>query len=104
MQKKFQKKDKSFLEDLSKGFKFKAAYATAREDKNNTEKAYDDLLFVKKTIDNVLYKDAKKKFNNKNKNIFQKAKKFDLRVKIYKKLIFERENLKFEESVAEREN
>ena len=59
---------------------------------------------LKKTIDNVLYKDAKKKFNNKNKNIFQKAKKFDLRVNIYKKLIFERENLKFEESVAEREN
>ena len=52
----------------------------------------------------MLYKDAKKKFNNKNKNIFQKAKKFDLRVNIYKKLIFERENLKFEESVAEREN
>ena len=54
MQKKFQKKDKSFLEDLSKGFKFKAAYATTREDKNNAEKAYDDLLFVKETIDNVL--------------------------------------------------
>ena len=89
-----------------KGFKFKAAYATAREDKNNIEKAYDDLLFfLKKTIDNVLYKDAKKKFNNKNKNIFQKAKKlFHLRVKIYKKLIFERENLKFEESWKEREN
>ena len=60
---------------------------------------------LKKTIDNVLYKDAKKKFSNKNKNIFQKAKKlFHLRVKIYKKLIFERENLKFEESWKEREN
>ena len=52
------------------------------------EKAYDGLLFDKKKFDNVLYKDAKKKFNNKNKNIFEKAKNlFGLRIKIYKKLI-----------------
>ena len=57
------------------------------------EKAYDGLLFDKKKFDNVLYKDAKKKFNNKNKNIFEKAKNlFGLRIKIYKKLILEKEN------------
>ena len=39
----------------------------------------------------------------KKKNIYQEAKKFfNLRVKIYKKLIFETENLKPEETIAER--
>ena len=38
----------------------------------------------------------------KNKNIFQEAKNlFDLRVKIYKKLLLEEQNLKFEKSVRE---
>ena len=40
--------------------------------------------------------------SDRNKNIFQEAKKlFDLRVEIYKKLVLEEENLKFEKSVGE---
>ena len=47
-----------------------------------------------------------KKVNNElsdsSKNIFQEAKKlFDLSVEIYKKLVLEEENLKFEKSVGE---
>ena len=34
-------KNKSFLEDLSKGFKLKSVYTTKGD---NTEKAYDDLV------------------------------------------------------------
>ena len=55
-----------------------------------------------KKIDDVLYKKGKKEFD-RNKNILQEAKKlFDLWVEIYKKVILEEENLKFEESVGER--
>ena len=35
-------KNKSFLKDLSKGFKFKSVYTT--KGGNNIEKAYDDLV------------------------------------------------------------
>ena len=42
------------------------------------------------------------KISDKNKNIFQEAKNlFDLRVEIYKKLVLEEENLKFEKSIGE---
>ena len=55
-----------------------------------------------KKIDDVFYKNVKKELSDKNKNIFQEAKNlFDLRVEIYKKLVLEEENLKFEKSVGE---
>ena len=55
-----------------------------------------------KKIDDVFYKNVKKELSDKNKNIFQEAKKlFDLRVEIYKKLALEKENLKFEKSIGE---
>ena len=92
--------NKSFLENLSKGFKLKSVYTT--EDRNNTEKVYNDLILNYKKIDDVLYKKGKKEFD-KNKNILQEAKKlFDLWVEIYKNVILVEENLKFEESVGER--
>ena len=47
-------KNKSILEDLSKGFKLKSVYTTKGE--SNIEKAYDDLVLNNKTIDDVLYK------------------------------------------------
>ena len=94
-------KNKSFLENLSKEFKPKSVYTTGNI--NNTEKAYSDLVLKNKTIDDVLYKNSNKQLSDRNKNIFQEARKvFDLRVEIYKKLILEEENLKFEESVGER--
>ena len=93
-------KNKSFLEDLSKGFKLKSVYTTKGE--NNIEKAYNDLIFNNKKSDDVFYKNVKKELSDKNKNIFQEAKNlFDLRVKIYKKLLLEEQNLKFEKSVRE---
>ena len=49
-------KNKSFLENLSKGCKLKSVYTT--EGKNNTEKAYDDLVLNNKKIDDVHYKKA----------------------------------------------
>ena len=77
-------KNKSFFEDLSKGFKLKSVYNTGG--KSNTEKAYDDLVLNNKTIDDMLYKKATNELTDRNKNIFQEAKKlFDLRVEIYKK-------------------
>ena len=83
-------------------FKLKKAYASSNGDTNNTEKAYDDLVLNNKTIDDVLYEDVYKDFS-KNKNIFQETKKlFNLRVKIYKKLFFETENLNPQETIAER--
>ena len=92
--------NKSFLENLSKGFKLKSVYTT--EDRNNTEKVYNDLILNYKKTDDVLYKKGKKEFD-KNKNILQEAKKlFDLWVEIYKNVILVEENLKFEESVGER--
>ena len=88
-------KNKSFLEDLSKGFKLKSVYTTKGE--NSIEKAYDDLVLNNKKIDDVLYKKLNNELSDRNKNIFQEAKKLlDLRVEIYKKLAFEEENLKFE--------
>ena len=77
-------KNKSFLKDPSKGFKLKSVYTTKGE--NNVEKAYDNLVFNDKKIDDVLYKKADNELINRNKNMFQEAKKlFDLRVEIYKK-------------------
>ena len=50
----------------------------------------------------MLYKKTNNEFSDRNKNVFQEAKKlFDLRVEIYKELVLEEENLKFEESVGE---
>ena len=83
-----------------KGFKLKSVYTTNGE--NNIEKAYDDLVFNNKKIDDVLYKKVNNELSDSSKNIFQEAKKlFDLRVEIYKKLVSE-ENLKFEKSIGER--
>ena len=88
---------------LSKVFKFKKAYAASKGDINNTEKVYDDLVLnINKTIDDVFYKNADNGVSEKDKNIFQEAKKlFNLRVKIYKKLFFKRENLRPEETIIE---
>ena len=47
-------KNKSFLKNLSKGFKLKSVYTTKGE--NNIEKVYDDLFFNK--FDDALYKKA----------------------------------------------
>ena len=86
-------KNKSFLKDLSKGFKLKSVYTTKAE--NNIEKAYDDLAFNDKKIDDVIYKKIKTEISDRNKDIFQEAKMlFDLRVEIYKELVLEEENLK----------
>ena len=93
-------KNKSSLEDLLKGFKLKSVYTTKGE--KNIEKAYDDLVSNNKKIHDVFYKNVKKELSDKNKNIFQEAKNlFDLRVEIYKKLVLEEENLKFEKSIGE---
>ena len=93
-------KNKLFSEILSKGFKLKSVYIV--QGKNNTEKAYNDLFLNNKKIDDVLYKKTNNELSDKNKNISQEAKKlFDLRVEIYKKLVLEEENLKFEKSVGE---
>ena len=67
------------------------------------KKAYDDLVSNNKKIDDVFYKNVKKELSDKNKNIFQEAKTlFDLRVKIYQKLVLEEENSKFEKSIGEK--
>ena len=93
-------KYKSFLKDLSKGFKFESVYTT--EGENNIEKAYDDLVSHNKKFDYVFYKKVKKEFSDSSKNIFQNAKYlFDLRIEIYKKRIIDEENLKFEKSIGE---
>ena len=94
-------KNKSFLKDLLKGFKLKSVYTTKGE--KNIEKAYDDLVSNNKKIHDVFYKNVKKELSDKNKNIFQEAKTlFDLRVKIYQKLVLEEENSKFEKSIGEK--
>ena len=50
----------------------------------------------------MLYKKANNELSDSSKNIFQEAKKlFDLRVKIYKKLILKEKNSKLEKSVGE---
>ena len=82
-------KNKSFLKDLSKGFKLKSVYTTKGE--NNIEKTYDDLVFNNKKIDDVLYKKVNNELSDSSKNIFQEA----------KKLVLEEENLKFEKSIGE---
>ena len=93
-------KNESFLKDLSNRFKLKSVYTTKA--KNNIKKAYDDLVFNNKKIDDVFYKNVKKELSDRKKNIFQEAKKlFDLRAEIYKKLTLEEENLKIEKSIGE---
>ena len=85
------KRDKSFLEVLSKGFKLKSAYTIGG--KNNTEKAYNDLVLNDKKIDDVLYRKANNELGDSSKNIFQEVKKLlDLRVEIYKKLVLKEGN------------
>ena len=65
------------------------------------KKAYDGLVFNNKKTDDVFYKNVEKELRDKNNN-FQEAKRlFDLRIEIYKKLVLEEENLKFEKSIAE---
>ena len=55
-----------------------------------------------KKSDDVFYKNAKKELSDSSKNIFQETKKlFDLRIEIYKKLVLEEENSKFEKSIGE---
>ena len=65
-------KNKSFLEDLSKGFKLKSVYTT--EGKNNTEKAYDDLVLNNKKTDDAFYKNVKKSLVMRIKTFFRKQK------------------------------
>ena len=59
------------------------------------------MFLSNKKINDIFYRKTKNKFDDKNKNIFQEAKKlFDLMVEIYKKLAL-KEDLKFEKSVGE---
>ena len=53
----FSTKNKSFLKNLLKGFKLKSVQNTKGE--NDIEKAYDDLVFNNKKVDDVLYKKSK---------------------------------------------
>ena len=93
--------NKTFLKDLLKGFKLKSTYTTTKGE-NNIEKAYNDLVLSDKNIDDILYKKVKKELSDKNKNIFQEAKKLlDLRVEIYKTFVLDEKNLKFEKSIGE---
>ena len=51
----------------------------------------------------MFYKNAKEELSDSSENIFQESKKlFHLRVEIYKKLVLEEENSKFEKSIGER--
>ena len=60
----------------------------------------NQLLYIEVKI---LYKNVNSELRNKNKNIFQEAKKlFDLRVEIYKNMVLKEENLKFEKSIGEK--
>ena len=60
------------------------------------------MIFGDKEIDDVLYKKVNNELSNKNQNIFQETKNlFDLRVEIYKKLVLEEENSKFQKSIGE---
>ena len=61
-------KNKSFLEDLLKGFKLKAVYT------NKGEKAYDDLVWNNKKIDDVLYKKENNELSDKIRIFFRKQK------------------------------
>ena len=83
-------KNKSSLKGLSKEFKLKSFYTTKGE--NNIEMAYENLVFNDKKIDDVIYKKLNNETSDRNKDIFQEAKKlFDLRVEIYKKLVLKKE-------------
>ena len=69
---------------------------------NNIEKAYDDLVWNNKKIDDALYKKVKNELSDSSKNIFEGTKKLlALRVEIYKKLVLEEENSNFEKSIGE---
>ena len=95
-------KNNLFLKTLSKRFALKSAFFS-KGDIINIEKAYNDLVLNNKTIVDVFYKKTNNKLTEKDKNIFQEAKNlFNLQLKIYKKLILEREILKPEETIAER--
>ena len=60
------------------------------------------MVFSNEKVDDVLYKKVNNQLSDSSKNVFQEAKKLlDLRVEIYKKLILEEENLKFEKSIGE---
>ena len=60
------------------------------------------MVFSDKEIDNVLYEKVNNELSDKQKNFFEEAKKlFNLRVEIYKKLVLEVENSKFEKSIGE---
>ena len=60
------------------------------------------MVFSDKEIDNVLYKKVNNEISDRQKNIFEEAKKlFNLRVEIYKKLVLEKENSKFKKSIGE---
>ena len=60
------------------------------------------MVFNNKRIDYIFHKKVNNELSDRNKNIFQEAKNlFNLRVEIYKKLVLEEENLKFEKSVGE---
>ena len=53
----------------------------------------------------MFYKNEEKELSDSSKNIFQETKKlFDLRIEIYKKLVLEEENSKFEKSIGETVN
>ena len=50
----------------------------------------------------MFYKNEEKELSDSSKNIFQETKMlFDLRIEIYKKLVLEEENSKFEKSIGE---
>ena len=64
------------MEDLSKGFKLKKAYAISKGYRNNTEKAYDNLVLnINKTIDDVFYKNANNEKDSEKDKIFFKKQK-----------------------------
>ena len=60
------------------------------------------MVFSDKEIDNVLYEKVNNELSDRQKNFFEEAKKlFNLKVEIYKKLVLEVENSKFEKSIGE---
>ena len=61
-------KNKSFLEDLLKGFKRKSIYTN--EDENNIEKANSDLVLNNEKIDHLFYKRLNNKLSIRKSNIF----------------------------------
>ena len=60
------------------------------------------MVFSDKETDNVLYEKVNNELSDRQKNFFEEAKKlFHLKVEIYKKLVLEVENSKFEKSIGE---